>query len=603
MIRNFHRIITVIRPYFSRKDLHKTYMLLHPFVLRNWKAYIVLLLLLVLDIFLTIAFAWFFGRITDAAVQADFIQVRSLIPLGAAFVTLSILSTYLSIYFSTVSSNGIKRDLKNHLFKHILRLPTSKASQLRSGELLSHFSNDIHSIDGVIGPSLINLIRLPIVFFVVLIYLININMSLSLISLMVAPVALLAGAVFGLLLRKNSRMIHKAVGEISNHLNETFQGFSLIRSFTLEKTQYNNYVQRNQELYQLELKNSKLQGWYYSGGQLIGSITFYFSLILGAYYVSENLITVGSLLTFVNLVNYLVYPISGLAGQWAAFQRSLTAIERILKVLNQPVETPKLLEYKEPIKVSVLIEFKEVSFSYDENKRIFKKLNLAIPAGKTVALVGPSGAGKSTLFNLLQSHYTPQSGNILIDGIPTEELTLSQLRSTIALVPQEIFLFAGTVRDNLVLAKPEISESELIGACKDAEIHDYIQSLPNGYETEIGERGVKLSGGQKQRMAIARAILKDAPILLLDEATSALDSETEYHVKEALDKLKKDRTTIVIAHRLSTILDADLIYVMKKGVIIQQGTHVELVNQLGLYQELYTQTFRKPQEKAEYIVS
>ncbi len=590
MLINLNRLITVIKPYFSSKDLHKTYMLLQPFVMRNWKAYIVLLLLLFLDIFLTIAFAWLFGRITDAAVKADFVQVLSLVPYGIIFVSFSIMSTYLSIYYSTVSSNGIKRDLKNHLFKHILRLPTSRASHLRSGELLSHFSNDINSIDGLIGPSLINLIRLPIVFIAVLVYLININLTLSLLSLMVAPIALIGGAAFGILLRKNSRLIHKLIGEISNHLNETFQGFSVIRSFTLEKRQFNSYAQRNEELYHLELKNSKLQGWYYSGGQIIGSVTFYFSLILGAYYVSEDLITVGSLLTFVNLVNYLVYPLSGMAGHWAAFQRSLTAIERLLNVLDQPLETHELPGYKEPIQVSKSIEFNNVCFRYDENKNIFQNFNLSIPSGKTVALVGPSGAGKSTVFNLLQSFYIPQSGSILIDGTSTEEFTLSKLRSTFAHVSQETFLFAGTIRENLMIAKTEINPSDLIDACVDAKIHDFIQSLPKGYDTEIGERGILLSGGQKQRLAIARAILKDAPILLLDEATSALDSETEFHVKEALDKLKKGRTTVVIAHRLSTILDADLIYVMDDGRIIQEGTHGELMNQIGLYKRLY-QTF------------
>lgn len=593
MSKTLNHIIMVIKPYFSFKDLHKTYMLLQPFVMRNWKAYFALLLLLFLDIFLTIAFAWFYGRITDAAVQADFIQVLSLVPYGIIFVFLGILSTFLSIYYSTVSSNGIKRDLKNHLFKHILRLPASKASHLRSGELLSHFSNDINSIDGVIGPSLINLIRLPIIFIAVLIYLININLTLSLLSLMIAPIALLGGALFGILLRKNSRLIHKLIGDISNHLNETFQGFSVIRSFTLEKLQFNKYARRNEELFQLELKNSKLQGWYYAVGQLIGSVTFYFSLIVGAYYVSENLITVGSLLTFVNLVNYLVYPISGLAGHWAAFQRSLTAIERILNVLDQPLETAKLSAYKEPLQVSKSIEFNNVCFGYDENKTVFQNLNLSIPSGKTVALVGPSGAGKSTIFNLLQSFYTPQSGNILIDGTPTEKLTLSKVRSTLAHVSQETFLFAGTIKENLMIAKPEINTSDLLDACTDAKIHDFIQSLPKGYDTEIGERGIKLSGGQRQRLAIARAILKNAPILLLDEATSALDSETENHVKEALDKLKKGRTTIVIAHRLSTILDADLIYVIEEGKIIQQGTHVELMNQIGLYKKLY-QTYHAP---------
>ena len=234
-----------------------------------------------------------------------------------------------------------------------------------------------------------------------------------------------------------------------------------------------------------------------------------------------------------------------------------------------------------------------MTFGYVENKNVFEHFHLTIPAGKVVALVGPSGAGKSTLFNLLQGFYPPQTGEIRIGGKSIRELTASELRSSIAHVPQETFLFAGTVRENLFIARPNITEKEMVEAAIHAEIHVFILSLPKGYYTEIGENGMKLSGGQKQRIAIARAILKDAPILLLDEATSALDGETEYYVKEALDQLMEGRTTIVIAHRLTTIQNADLILVIDHGRIVQQGTHEELIRQRGLYRNLNETSFNK----------
>lgn len=589
------QLLNNLKEYFTMKDILKTFTLLKPFIRNHWKAYIVLLFLLIVDVTLTIAFAAFFGKIADAAVHADLVHLRSLIPTGILLVVVSILFSFLDIYVETVATNGVKRDLKNYLFSHILRLPAAKVSNLRSGEIISHFTNDIGSLDGVIGYSLINLVRLPVIFLTVFVYLLKINVTLSLLSVMITPIALLGGMVFGLLLRRNSRVIHELFGKVNIQLNETFHGISVIRSFTLEKKSFSKFAHFNEELYQLELKNAKLQGLFSSGGSLVSSFSFYATLLLGAYYVSQNQMSVGALLTFLNLVGHLVYPLTGLAGQWAGFQRSVTAVERIMNIIEKPVEETTLPDFTSSMLLSRSIQFKNITFSYEKSINVFENLNVTIPAGKVVALVGPSGAGKSTLFNLLQGFYKPQTGDILIDGVRTEEFTLSQLRSAIAHVPQETFLFAGTLRENLLVARPNITEEEMICAAKDACIHDFIMMLPHRYDTEIGERGVKLSGGQRQRVAIARAILKDAPILLLDEATSSLDSETEFYVKEALDELMKGRTTLVIAHRLSTVQNADIIIVLNQGKVVQIGTHEELLQMEGLYQKLYNQQFKRKQ--------
>ncbi|MGJ7911459.1 ABC transporter ATP-binding protein [Neobacillus sp. LXY-1] len=591
-----NQIDSLMKQYFSLKDMRKAFSFVLPFILKRWKAYVLILLLLGVDIYLTIAFAKFYGELTDAAIHGGYKQVLSFIPYGVLLIFISIVSNVSYTYCNMIATNGVKMELKNHFFNHVLRLPAGQISNYRSGELMSHFSNDIHGVDGIIGSSLISLIRLPIIYVVVFIYLVNINFTLCLVSLIVAPIAALSGLVFGLLLRKNGRLIHKLIGEINSHLSETFHGFNVIRSFTLEKLQYKRYEKQNRELYQLELENAKLQNWYYTGERIVGYITFIINLTVGALFVSNGQLTVGALLTFLNLVNHLFYPITGMANVWAGFQRSVAALERVLNVFEKPADVSELPSFTDSRDLTGTIEFNNVTFGYLKNKHVFEDFNLEIPNGKVVALVGPSGAGKSTIFNLLQGFYKPQAGDIRIDGKSIRDLTASQLRSAIALVPQESFLFSGTVKENLMIARPNITEKEMVEASIKAELHDFVLSLPNGYDTEIGENGVKLSGGQKQRVAIARAILKDAPILLLDEATSALDGETEFYVKEALDELMKGRTTIVIAHRLTTIQHADMIMVVDDGRIVQQGTHEELMRLPGLYRNLNETSFhsKKP---------
>lgn len=581
----------LLKPYLNISDLRKTYRLLKPFILKQWKVYLVLFALLAVNIFFTLAFAWFFGNLTDAAIHGDFERLQTLVPIGIGLTLTSIAVNFLDIYFETLASHGLKRDLQNYLFQHILLLPAGTVANLRSGELLSYFTNDIHAVDGLTGSSLINLVRLPVTYIAVLVYLIQINWILCLITVLVAPFAMIGGALFGWILKKSGREIHELIADINHTLNESFQGLQVIRSFTMEKSVFQTFFRKNKDYYHLELKNAKLQGWYSSAGYLLNSVVFLFSLCLGAYFVSEKTITVGNLLTFTNLVGYLVHPLTGLASQWATFQRAVAAIERVIDLLEKTPATEELPSFSPAIQQVNSINFKDLSFSYDGNRNIFEDFTLHIPAGKVAAFVGPSGAGKSTLFNLLQGFYQPKSGSILINGVPTVEFSFSDLRSAIAHVPQETFLFGGTVRDNLAIARPSITEEEMIEACQSAYIHDFILSLPDGYDTQIGERGVKLSGGQKQRMAIARAILKDAPILLLDEATSALDGETEYLVKAALDRLMENKTTIVIAHRLSTIKHADRIFVLDEGKVVQQGTHEELIMQKGLYQKLHGSSF------------
>ncbi|WNB92478.1 ABC transporter ATP-binding protein [Bacillus sp. NEB1478] len=586
MISKIRGLFHAIKPYLSMKDVLRTFRLVAPFIRKYWKSYVVLFILLGVDIASILGFAWFFGNIADAAVHADLEQIKDLAFIGIMLTSISIGSNFLSIYCDMVATNAIKKDLKNHLLNHILRLPEASTSKVHSGELLSHFTNDIHSIDGLIGSSLINFIKLPLIYVAVFIYLIKINWVLCLLSMMIAPVAMISSIGIGMLLRRNSRLIHDLYAQINSILNEIFQGLPVIRSFLMEKSFYEKHTHKNEQLYRLELQNAKLQGWFSSGGQLVSSLSYLISISLGAYFVSVKVMTVGALLTFINLVHHLVYPLTDIASKWAGFQHSISALERIFRILELPPDSNELPSFHQSFDKGTSITLNKVTFSYEENISVFRDFSIEIPANKTIALVGPSGAGKSTLFNLLQGFYKPESGKILLNGVSTEKLSIAELRSAISYVPQETYLFAGTIRENLLLARSGITDNELITAAKSAYIHNFICSLPEGYDTEIGERGIKLSGGQKQRIAIARAILKDTPILLLDEATSALDNETEHHVQKALKQLMKGRTTIIIAHRLSTIQDSDLIMVLDKGEIVQSGTHQELIEAKGLYRKL-----------------
>ena len=318
-----------IRQYGSVKEMKKIFFLLRPYIVKHKKAYLGLIFLLFVDIGITLSFAWFFGNITDAAIRADFPRLKWLMFFGIGLSVISIGTNFIDTYLETIAVNAVKRDFNLDLYKHILLLPGKNLANLHSGELVSHFTNDIHHVDAVVGRGLINLIRFPLITIAAFTYLVQISWKLSLISVLVAPVAIIGGAVFGLLLRNNSRIIHSLISSINKNLNDTFHGFVVIRSFTLEKIFFTKYARQNEELFSLELKDAKLRGSFYAGGEAIGSITFLVSLLAGAFFVSDKVITIGALLSFINLVNHLVYPLTGLAGQWAGYQRSISALERI----------------------------------------------------------------------------------------------------------------------------------------------------------------------------------------------------------------------------------------------------------------------------------
>ncbi|MCR2807413.1 ABC transporter ATP-binding protein [Paenibacillus soyae] len=560
--------------------------LLAPLLIRHWRAHAGLLVLVFVEIALTLVTAWLMGAMTDAAVGKRFEELLGMIPWAVGIVALNIAAGYIGIHLQLRASDRLMRDMREQLLRHILLLPPRYTDQSRAGTLLTHFNQDIYGIEGMIGSNLIQILRFPIIFAAVLIYMAQIHWALAVVSIAAAPLVAVVGGTFGLLLKRNSRATYDQVERMNVFLSEIIHGLSVIRSFTLEKQSYDRYTAQSERLYGLALQETRLRGIYSAFGQVAGSGIFLFSLCFGAYLVSTAQITVGSMVAFLNLTGHLIYPLTGMAGLWIGFQNSIPALERLAAVLDQPTESTRLSEYTPSEAHGLPVRFEDVCFGYDDEHRVIHHIGLHIEAGQTVAIVGPSGAGKSTLFALLQGLYRPQYGEITVGNIPIDRLSPAELRSSIAVVSQDTFLFAGTIRDNLLLARPGVTEAEMVAAARAASLHDFIMEQPEGYETKVGERGIGLSGGQRQRIAIVRAILKDAPILLLDEATSALDSETEHEVQQALEQLQLGRTTIVIAHRLSTVIHADRIIVMQEGRIVEAGRHDELVQQSGPYQRL-----------------
>jgi ATP-binding cassette subfamily B protein len=576
-----------VRNYMGFDNMRIPFFRLMPYLKKFWQIYLSLMILMFMDILTTLFFTWFLSQVTDAALAKNISQVRWLLLFGTVMVILNIGVSYYETVLELDAVNKVRRELKLSLFQHMLRLPSRFYAVHHSGDLVSRLTNDVNAVQGAIGINLLNLIRMPLMATAAFIYLLTIHWKLALMCLLLGPAALLVGGVFGKLIRDNGRRLQDYLGRVNSLLHDVFAGHTVMRAFAMERKLEDRYRIDCDQVLSMEQREAKLLGWLQAGSGTISLTSFFVSMGIGAYYVAEGSISIGSLLAFLTLIQHLIYPFSGIAKQWGGLQRSLAAVERIWKVMDERPERSKLPSYIHPVPLHTGIRLNQLTFSYDDKKKVLRDINMMIPVGSTIAFVGPSGAGKSTLFQVIMGFYYPTSGTIILDDIPMDTADIGVWRSYMSYVPQESYLFTGTIRDNIAGGLPDASDEAITRAAMDSNAHEFITELPDGYDTWIGERGITLSGGQKQRITIARAILKDAPILLLDEATSSLDTETEAAVKEALLRLMKGRTTLIIAHRLSTVLHADWIVVMDQGMLVEQGTHEQLLSEQGLYTRLY----------------
>ncbi len=484
---------------------------------------------------------------------------------------------------------GIMRDLRVKLVTHLHRLPLRFFTETRTGEIVNRVANDVDSVDDLVSGTLITIVSNIFVLITTMLAMLWLDPLLTLISVAVLPLMILPLWPVGRKMYAARKSIRQKRDELSSLIQETLSisGITLLKLFNSEEKEREKFGSRAKELMQLEISLAMIGRWFFM--LIIAMATIGPALIwaAGGYLVLAEKLKVGTVIAFVALLSRLYTPVTALSGIQVQIASALAVFERIFEYLDLPEEKENGQELPRT-SVNGRLSFKSVCFSYDGERTVLDNLSFTAEPSQMVALVGSSGAGKSTLASLIPRFYETGEGqgSILLDGVDIKEYKLSALRSHIGMVTQETYLFHDTIKANLLYAKPDASEEELKQACRMAYIADFIESLPEGYETMVGERGYKLSGGERQRLSIARVLLKDPAILILDEATSSLDSVSEEYIQMALQKLMKGRTSIVIAHRLSTIESADQILVLEKGKIVESGTHSQLLSLGGKYTEL-----------------
>lgn len=523
---------------------------------------------------------------TEFALKVPFIIIGFTLVQGICIYTSNIVNTYVGARIST--------DLKLALYKKLLVSESVFFDKNTSGIVLLRFCNDADSAT----TGLITNVKL---------FLSKFWSSLGLLAVLLWNSWQLSFIALGVLIllvipmkiaRKKVMKIMSKNVEAQTKINttyvETYSGIKIIKSFNLIKTMYEKFHREAEDIFKFSMKMTRDTNWLSPAMHLVTACGVAGVLYYGMYLITTGVITSGTFVAFLAALIMLYTPIKSIGNNYVGLQTALLALERIYVILDTPSFEANDGEGKKELKaISKEIKFNHVNFSYDGQRMILKDVNLSVPVGKKVALVGNSGGGKSTVCSLIPRLYELDSGNITIDGTDITEFTLSSLRDKISMVFQDNFLFDGTVRQNLMYGKADATDEEINGAIKSAYLDEFVQKLPKGIDTLIGERGLLLSGGQKQRLAIARAILKNAPIVILDEATSALDNKSEKVVQRALDKLMEGRTTIVIAHRLSTVMDADKILVINDGHVVEEGTHNDLLEKNGSYAVLYRSQFSK----------
>lgn len=484
-------------------------------------------------------------------------------------------------------------DMRRELFEHYQKLSFTFYDDQRTGQLMTRISNDSFDLSELYhhGPedvviSFLNFIGAGVILF-------SINVTLTLIVLLFLPIMGVYGFYFSKRMRSALRKSKDRIGDINAQVEDTLSGIRVVQSFTNEEIEKKKFAHANGRFVASRKEGYKNEAYFYEGLMTLTQLMTVAVVIFGGVCIVKGSLDLADLLTFLLYIGILIEPIQRLGNFTRLYQEGITGFERFMEALEVKPDIQDAKEAIELVDVQGNIEFKNVSFKYKEGyDHVLKNIALNIKAYEYVALVGPSGAGKTTLCSLIPRFYEVNKGQILLDGKNINEMKLCSLRRNIGIVQQDVYLFSGTVSDNIRYGKPNASNEEIIAAAKKANAHDFIMALPKGYATDIGQRGVKLSGGQKQRLSVARVFLKDPPIIIFDEATSALDNESEKAVQNSLEKLRVNRTTLVIAHRLSTVRNAQRIVVLTDNGVDEQGTHEELLKLGGVYANLYTMQLR-----------
>ncbi|RLY72145.1 ABC transporter ATP-binding protein [Staphylococcus epidermidis] len=492
-------------------------------------------------------------------------------------------------YLAQWTSNKILYDIRKQLYNHLQALSVRFYANNQVGQVISRVINDVEQTKDFILTGLMNIWLDCITIIIALSIMFFLDVKLTFAAIFIFPFYILTVYFFFGRLRKLTRVRSQALAEVQGFLHERVQGMSVIKSFAIEDNEAKNFDNHNKNFLQRAFQHTRWNAYSFAAINTVTDLGPIIVIGVGSYLAITGSITVGTLAAFVGYLEQLFGPLRRLVSSFTTLTQSFASMDRVFQLMDEDYDIKNGI-VAQPIKISKgQIDLKHVSFKYNENeKEVLHDINLTINKGETVAFVGMSGGGKSTLINLIPRFYDVTQGEILIDHHNVKDFLTGSLRNQIGLVQQDNILFSDTVKENILLGRPDATDDEVVEAAKMANAHDFISNLPNGYDTEVGERGVKLSGGQKQRLSIARIFLNNPPVLILDEATSALDLESEAIIQEALDVLSKDRTTLIVAHRLSTITHADRIVVMENGRIVETGTHQQLINKRGAYEHLYS---------------
>lgn len=532
------------------------------------------------------------GVINNHALTTDEKVHHLTIAIGIAlfiFVIVRPPIEFIRQYLAQWTSNKILYDIRKKLYNHLQALSARFYANNQVGQVISRVINDVEQTKDFILTGLMNIWLDCITIIIALSIMFFLDVKLTLAALFIFPFYILTVYVFFGRLRKLTRERSQALAEVQGFLHERVQGISVVKSFAIEDNEAKNFDKKNTNFLTRALKHTRWNAYSFAAINTVTDIGPIIVIGVGAYLAISGSITVGTLAAFVGYLELLFGPLRRLVASFTTLTQSFASMDRVFQLIDEDYDIKNGVG-AQPIEIKQgRIDIDHVSFQYNDNEApILKDINLSIEKGETVAFVGMSAGGKSTLINLIPRFYDVTSGQILIDGHNIKDFLTGSLRNQIGLVQQDNILFSDTVKENILLGRPTATDEEVVEAAKMANAHDFIMNLPQGYDTEVGERGVKLSGGQKQRLSIARIFLNNPPILILDEATSALDLESESIIQEALDVLSKDRTTLIVAHRLSTITHADKIVVIENGHIVETGTHRELIAKQGAYEHLYS---------------
>ncbi len=551
------------------------------------------LIFITLSSITTLSFPYFLKKLIDTAVSTEKEWNFSPNQIALLMICILILQMCFSfgrVYFFTYSGENALADLRKEVYNRMIQLPMEFFAKRRVGELSSRLSADLSQIQDAMTLMLAEILRGILTLLIGIGLIFYISHKLTLVMLSVIPVIIVVAVIFGKKIRGLSKEAQDNLANSNTIVQETLQGIANVKAFSNEWFERNRYADSLGRVVQLAIRNGKYRGSFISFllFALFGTIVFV--VWYGVGLMQRGELSFGDLTAFVIYTTFVGGSMAGFADLYSQLQKTIGSTQRVREVLKEAIESIDMdkRDINESERLMGSVRFENVSFSYPSRPEInvLQQVTIESKSGQQIALVGPSGAGKSTMVSILLRFYHPNQGMIYFDDKPIDVVSISALRKQIAFVPQDVLLFGGTIRENIAYGKPDATFAEIAEAARQANAHEFIERFPEGYDTIVGERGVKLSGGQRQRIAIARAILKNPVILILDEATSSLDSASEQLVQDALDNLMKNRTSFVIAHRLSTVRNADNIYVLDKGQIVESGTHDELITKDGLYKSL-----------------